>query len=330
MIVYKTIPVIDPVTTSELTEPGTLALTDSNIAEDATYAEWNSGSSYLTGDIVKVTATHRLYEAQTGNTNKYPPDNLNVEWVDIGATNRWRAFDESVSVQTLADDATGITYEFNVNSLMTSVSLFNLVAGNVAVTVIPLGAGDWDDTTPTDDPDYVPPVDIVTQSEDLLNRALFVDWFEYFFAESEAKSEILFTGLPGYSGATMTIEITGAAECAVGEIVAGKAENIGDVAWGGRISTLDFSRVDEDVFGNVTILRRGSAKRVEFPVMWPSADTRRIDRVLENIRSTPAVFAATQCETTYGFFVYGFYQTYDINVAGPALSYATIEVRTLA
>jgi hypothetical protein len=332
MNLFKALPVLDDVTTSNLTEPGVLVLTDSNVVEDATHAEWSSVTAYVIGDIVKVTSTHKLYEATANNTNQFPPDNLGVEWIEIGATNRWKAFDAAVQSQTLADSSAGITYEFQINSLMTAIALFNLVGSDVLIRVTPPGAGDWDDTAPTDDPDYVPPVDIVTKEIELFDSSILTDWFEYFFAETETKSDILVTGLPGFAGGLLEIEITGAPVCAVGEIAAGKLVNVGQTAWGGRINTLDFSRVDEDVFGNVTILRRGSAKRIEYPVMWPSLDTRRIDRILDSIRSTPAVFAATPCENgaDYGFFAYGFYQTYDINVAGPALSYATIEVRTLA
>lgn len=336
MNLFKSLPYLDDLTTSNLSEPGVLVLTDSNVVEDATYAEWNSGTAYVIGNRVKVTTTHKVYEAVANNTNQFPPNNLSPditggEWIEFSPTNRWKAFDQAVQSQTLADSSAGITYEFQINSLMTAVALFNLVGSDVLVRVTPPGAGDWDDTMPTDDPDYVPPVDIVTKEVELFDSSILTDWFEYFFAETETKSDILVTGLPGYSGGLLEIEITGAATCAVGEIAAGKLENVGQTAWGGRINTLDFSRVDEDVFGNVTILRRGSAKRVEFPAMWPSNDTSRVDRILDSIRATPAVFAATTCaDDPYGFFVYGFYQTYDINVAGPALSYATIEVRTLA
>jgi hypothetical protein len=314
MNLFKSLPFLDDLTTSNLTTFGVMILTDSNIAEDATHPEWNSGTAYVAGNIVKVTTEHKLYEAIIGNTNKFPPSNLGVEWIEIGATNRWRAFDRSVQAQTLADDASGITYEFQFNSLATAAAFFNLVASDVRITVTLPG-----ETIPAYDETF-----------ELFDRSILIDWFEYFFAETETRSDLFVVGIPGFAGGTMVVEITGAPQCAVGEIAVGKLENIGQTAWGARIEALDFSRVDEDPFGNVTILRRGSAKRVDFPVMWPSTDTRRIDRILDNIRSEPAVFAATPCEDDpYGLFVYGFYQTYDINVAGPSLSYATIEVRTL-
>lgn len=320
MNLFKSLPYLDDLTTSNLSEPGVLVLTDSNVAEDATYAEWSSVTAYVVGNRVKVTSTHKVYEAVLNNTNQFPPNNLSPditggEWIEFSPTNRWKAFDQAVQSQTLADSSAGITYEFQINSLMTAVALFNLVGSDVRVTV----------TLPGES------VAAYDETFELFDSSLLVDWFEYFFSETETKANLLVTGLPGYFGGQMTIEITGAAVCAVGEIAAGKLVSVGQTAWGGNINTLDFSRVDEDVFGNVTILRRGSAKRVEYPVMWPSNDTGRIDRILEGIRSTPAVFAATPCgDDPYGFFVYGFYQTYDINVAGPALSYATIEVRTLA
>jgi hypothetical protein len=311
MNLFKSLPYIDDLTTGNLSQTGVIVLTDSNLSEDPDHAEWDSGTAYVTGNIVRVTSTHKLYEAIVNNTNKFPPDNLGVEWIEIGATNLWRAFDQKVGSQTVAETSGGITFEFQVNSLTTAVALFNLIATDVKITVTPPG---------------ISPVEFEVS---LIDTSEIIDWFTYFFTDTTSRQNVLISGLPGYAGSTMVIEITGAPATAVGEIAAGRLQQIGDTAWGGRIEALDFSRVDEDVFGNVTILRRGSAKRVEFPVMWPSNDTGRVDRILDSIRSEPAVFAATTCDDPYGFFVYGFYQTYDINVAGPALAYATIEVRTL-
>jgi hypothetical protein len=329
MNLFKSLRFLDDLTTSNLTEPGALVLVDTNLVEDATHAEWNVATPYSEGDIVRVTATHRLYEAIVATTGDFPPDSLGAEWIDIGATNLWRAFDGGVQSQTFADDSTGISFTFQINSTITALALFNLSATDVRVTVTPPGSAVWDDMAPTDDDDYEPPIDIVVRELNLLDTSGITDWFEYFFADITAQSQAFVTGLPGFAGGELLIEITGGAVSAVGEIAAGRLQNIGLTAWGGRLEALDFSRVDEDVFGNISIIRRNSAKRVEFPVAWPSADTARVDRILDSIRTTPAVFAATDCIDPYGFFVYGFYQTYDINVAGPSLSYATIEVRTL-
>jgi hypothetical protein len=333
MILFKSLPFLDDTDPNAL---GSIILLDTNLAEDGTTPAWNSATTYTAGQIVHVAATHRRYEAIIGSTNKFPPDNLGVEWIDIGSTNRFRAFDRSVQSQTVADDASeGIYYRFKPNSLFTAMAFFNLNAGRIRI----LASEPGDDLVVSTDTNGDPILDtngelivanaVYDEFFDLLDRSVLVDWFEYFFAENEARDQLLVTDFSAFAGCNVIVQITGGAPAAVGEIAAGKLQNVGQTAWGGSIESLDFSRVEEDPFGNVTILRRGSAKRVEFPVMWPSGDTRRIDRVLDNVRSEPAVFAANTCDDVYGFFVYGFYQTYVINVSGPALSYATIEVRSL-
>lgn len=60
----------------KLIQPTTVTgsvLTSSNVAEND-YAAWNSSTSYTIGQKVIVVATHKIYEALTNNSNKYPPN----------------------------------------------------------------------------------------------------------------------------------------------------------------------------------------------------------------------------------------------------------------
>jgi hypothetical protein len=333
MNLFKSLPFLDD------TDPnvfGALIMTYSNLDEDLGTTEWDGTTAFVAGDIVYVEATHRLYEAIVGNTNKFPPDNLGAEWIDIGATNRWRAFDLGVQSQTVADVAgDGIIYKFLVNSLATAMALFNLSAGRVRVVVSEPGDeltilvdGDGDALI-DDDGNVICIGAFYDQTFDLLDSGVLTDWFSYFFAETETKSQLLIRGIPAFSGSTMIVEIKGGAEPAVGEIAVGKEQLIGKLTTRGEIRALDFSRVDEDPFGNISILRRGSAKRIEYPVAWPAADNTRIDNILDDIRSQPAVFYSDDGDDGLGFFTYGFYQTYDISVISRSISFATIEVRSL-
>jgi len=66
------------------------------------YAEWAVGTTYAIGDKVRLTTggIHRTYKSKTGsNVGKYPPS-YTTDWEDLGATNRWRAFDDTVGAQS--------------------------------------------------------------------------------------------------------------------------------------------------------------------------------------------------------------------------------------
>lgn len=309
MILFRSLPYDD---VDGIADLGKVILIDSNVAEDATHAEWNSGTAYVIGNIVKLAAQHKLYEAVSNNTNKNPVTFLGVDWIEAGATNRWKAFDQSIQSQTIAD-VSDITYELQLNSLCTAVSLFNLSGNSVTVRVY-------------DDPMTI----LFEETVELIDTTALVDWFEYFYAETTPQTEVNMTGIPGYTGYTMEIEIEGAASpAAVGEIAIGKQNNIGKTILGGQLGLVDFSTVETDVFGNVGVIRRNAAKTVDFPLVWPSSDTRRIEKILESVRGYPAVFISNQGQEAFGMVVYGYYQTYDITIQSRNVTFGTVEVRSL-
>src|SRR6476661_9366563 len=113
-----------------------LGLSASTVPE-TDYSAWGSGTTYARGDRVIATTTHRIYEsARSGNlaknptlaTNRYNPEsNPTGWWIDVGATNRWRVFD-----QRLYDQATRAT----------SAQWTNLLGQTIdAVAVLGLGGG---------------------------------------------------------------------------------------------------------------------------------------------------------------------------------------------
>ena len=84
----------------KLIQPTTVTdskLTSSNVTEND-YAAWSNSTTYTVGQKVIVIATHKIYECLINNKNKYPPDYTSgtlPEWLDLGATNKWKMFDQS-------------------------------------------------------------------------------------------------------------------------------------------------------------------------------------------------------------------------------------------
>jgi hypothetical protein len=74
-------------------------LTSSNVQEND-FDVWSVSTAYTVGQ--KVTLNRRNYEALVANTGANPETDTSdpPKWLDLGATNRWRMFDDSVGSLT--------------------------------------------------------------------------------------------------------------------------------------------------------------------------------------------------------------------------------------
>ena len=288
-------------------------LTSSTVPEDD-YAAWSSGTTYNLGDRVIVVSTHKVYEsAINSNTANDPTTDDGTKWITVGATNRWKAFDQKLSDPVQQADS--ISYTFTTSqSVVNSIAFFTLSADTVQITLTPVGAG-----SPVYDETY-----------DLLDTTSVVDWYTYFFEPAGVKAkELLVTDLPSYSQAIITITITDTGNTAeVGQIVMGSLVTLGRTGYGTTVGIEDYSRKERDTFGNAIIIERAFAQKADFEVEITTQDTRRVQRFLSNYRATPVVWVGNQ-DTSYGLIIYGFYTQFSINIATPSISYTTIEVEGL-
>ena len=131
---------------------------------EADHPEWNAGTAYADKDRVIVAATHRIYEAAGASTGAYPPDNLRdpdndaapFSWIEVSATNRFAAFDQSIASRTELADA--VTYTIAPTKRVDTVAFRGLGAAEVEVAVR--------------DP-ALPRRNQLTRTEDLANAAWF-------------------------------------------------------------------------------------------------------------------------------------------------------------
>jgi len=287
-------------------------LTSSTVPEDD-YAAWSSGTTYNLGDRVIVVSTHKVYEsAINSNTANDPTTDDGTKWITVGATNRWKAFDQKLSDPVQQADS--ISYTFTVTSVVNSIALFNLSADQVQVTFTPDGFG-----SPVYDKTF-----------DLLDTTNIIDWYTYFFEPTTTRDkELLISDLPTYSSAEITITITEAsATVEVGQIVLGLLVTLGRTGYGTTVGIEDYSRKERDAFGNAVIIERAFSQKADYEVEITTQDTRRVQRFLSNYRATPVVWIGNQ-DPSYGLIVYGFYTQFSINIATPSISYTTLEVEGL-
>ena len=298
--------IIKPVTVTDS------ILTSSNITEDD-YAQWAVGTTYNVGNKVIVLSTHRIYESLVGsNLGNDPTTDDGTNWLNIGATNRWKAFD-----QKIGDPVTNLnTIEYVLSdaaSNVTSVALFGLegISANVTVT---------DDTEG----------EVYNQTVSLIDNRNIVDWFTYFFEEQVQREQALFLDIPPYVGSDVGVTVTAATgeTAELGQLVLGFLSNIGTTSYGTAISIEDFSRKETDAFGNFIVVERAFAQLADFDVQFETANARKIQRTLASLRATPVVYIGSP-DTAYGTTIYGFYRRFDLTLEGPSLSFGAIEVEGL-
>lgn len=299
--------IIKPITVTDS------VLTSTNIAEND-YAEWNSGTTYAIGDKVISVTTHRIYESVTAsNLNNDPTTDDGTNWLNIGATNRWKAFDNYLSDPV--SNTTSIQYTLTPpnGSIPSAVALLNLKGISANVTVTDSVDGEVYNT------------DIA-----LLDNRNIVDWYTYFFEEQVQREEALFLDIPPYIGAVVSVtvqeEVGQTAE--LGQLVFGFLSDVGLTVYGTAIGIEDYSIKSRDAFGNAIIVQRNFSQTVDFDVKFETQNARKIQKTLAALRATPVVYLGST-DVSYGTLVYGFYRRFDITLETPSYAFASIEVEGL-
>jgi hypothetical protein len=283
-------------------------LTASNVPETDAPA-WTAGT-YTLG--TKRIYDHHVYEVIVDSTTDRPDIGAAAAtptWLDLGATNRFKRFDQIISTQTI------YTGEVDVDivpaAVVNSAAFFGLLGSSITLTM----------TDPIDGVVY-------TETRNLQDNTLIIDWYPYFFEEIAYLPDIVFLNLPAYGSATLTAFIDGGAgDAKVGEVVIGKQRSLGVTNFGSSVSIQDYSIKSTDEFGNTIIVQRAYSKRADYDVTVETSAVAAVQKALADIRTTPTVFVGD--ENRPETVVYGFYKQFNIVLSTPSISDCSIEVEGL-
>ncbi|WP_411975917.1 hypothetical protein [Sulfitobacter faviae] len=301
----KLIPVV-PVTDA--------TLTDSNIPEDD-FAAWDSGTTYdaSTDETpVKVIKGHKIWESVQGtNLDNDPEADDGTWWTDLGATNRWSAFDGYI--QNQASRAGSAEWVVTPGQLTSAVSLFNVLGDSVDIVV--------DD--PTEGVVY-------DETHSLTDNSNVFDGWSYFFAPIVTKDTICITDLPPYASASITVTVNNATgNAAVGQLAFGFAETIGETINEVPLGIEDYTRLNEDAFGRTSPVIRGYA-RTATPAI--SVDTYRVtylERLLADQRGIASVWAFDTARADNELAYLGYYRSMNFIYQYAAKTTLDLEIRSL-
>lgn len=291
-------------------------LTSSTVTEDD-YATWSSSTAYIAGDRCIRTTTHRIYECLVNHTNATPENNLTgttPTWLEISATNRWRAFDAKIADQT--SNATSINYVIAPGERFDSIALLNVEAVAVQIVV----------TDPTDG-------EVYNRTHQLLSTSNVTDWYTYFFEEFYYTTDVALTEIPPYSTTSISITLTGAT-AKVGEIILGLQRDLGLTQYSPTMSIQDYSRKDVDTFGNYIILQRAFSRKLSCDLWLPPGAVDELTRLLALYRTTPLVWIGSDDPQTgeniySAMLLYGFYKSFSVVIENFAVAGCTLDIEGL-
>lgn len=291
------------------------SLTSVNVPEDD-HDEWSNATEYSRGDFVISLVTHTVYrslqDANTGNDPDAeqvsiadplidPPDT--VFWQVMGATNRWRLFDQKPSQVCASDQDIVVVVE--PGRFVGGLAGFNITADSVRVEVFDGAAQIFDRTIAMSD-----------------NSAV-VSWTTYFTSPFVRFPEFVITDLPLQGSPRIQVTFSSVSgSVSVGQLIIGEIWDFGTTRIDGSgFSGLDFSFVETDEFGNLTTVQREATRISDFAVV---ADNQRLFRILQQLRSLRGGVAAVWiggAQAAHAAVIYGFardysnvYQTTDVSV----------------
>lgn len=287
--------------------PITDAVLLSSSVPETDYAAYNAGTTYALAARVISTATHKIYEsAQAANIGHALTDA--AWWVEVGATNRWKMFDQGVGSQT--SQAASIVVEL-APGLCNSIALLDIAANEVNITVVDGATTLYDETYQIGD------------------ATVLADWFEYFFYDIDSETTLSVSDLPVYSGGVVTVTIAAPVTARCGTLAIGRMVEIGDTLMGVQTSIIDYSRKETDAYGNTTVVERSYARRISANVSCLNTRLDYITAQLAAIRATPVVWIGDDTGAYPFLTTYAFVKDWAITIPYPTHSEASLTLEGL-
>lgn len=267
--------------------PATLSIISSSVSEpvagDGT--AWVTGTNYSQGDIVYLTSNHKTYYCISSGTSTQSPD-LNIYatapmWTEYGYTNKYTILD---LYRNKATTATG-TYSVVCNNVarFDTVAIYKATADTLTIAVSNVTTGTFYTKTLTG----------------LVSKT------------------VLCEDIPPYYNCTITVTASGSNISLVG-LTAGFAEFVGYIQRNTKLDSNNYSVVDRDIYGNVTLNRRRNVPKISCETMCEASAIGRISEVRDDINAKPALWIGLEDQPNSAYYqplvLKGFYRSFKIDL----------------
>ena len=253
------------------------------------YAPYASGTTYAKDAIVTDLLAHQLYQSViAGNVGQALTDKS--KWTPLGATTRWKMFDKAVNSQTVAPGSVSVTIA--PGELANTLTVLNVTGATVTVSQTQSG---------------------YSRSRSLVRHDV-LSWYDFYYEEPIRTGDVVFDDIPPYPTASLTVTVdNGLDDAAIGLLTVGKSRAIGKTQWELTAGVLSYSTSSTDTFGNVTMVKREGAKRLNFDVAIPAGFESEAYRLLKQYTDVEiVVIGSTDYEMT---IAYGFLGQWDVPIS---------------
>lgn len=260
-----------------LPTPVTDAILTSSSLPESDYAAWASSGTYTTAQ--RVIRGHLIWEAARAVAANVDPllDDDASDWIKIGATNLWRAFDQAVG--SISTGTGTITYTLTPGRL-DALAVLDVTAKQVRVVMTVAGTEVYNE------------VQVTASGGHAIDN-----WYDWFFAPIGIRKRLLFDDLPSYRNGVVTVTIEGAASgsaVSVGTLLIGRMFDIGTTLTEPELSITDLSKKDRDQFGVITFVSRAYYRTRSYQVAIESSRTDAIEEAVAAVRATPTLWIGEQ------------------------------------
>lgn len=209
-------------------------ITDANIlansVPEADYPEWDPDDEYDLGEYVMVIGVdiHKVFRSVVAGNNGHDPleeadINNPVYWSYVGATTKYKMFDEYISTQTVANGS--ISFTLGGMGQVNTFALFGLSGGDT----ITLEIRDDDGTF------------ISSETRDLISYSTFNSFYDWLFTPFFSSSFVVFEDIPPYYNARFTVTIEGAGQVGIGAVLPAYGYQFGRLTRETSVDQKDYS-----------------------------------------------------------------------------------------
>lgn len=276
-----------------------------------TYAVYDAGATYALGDLVIDPVAHLVYESQMAS-NHGQPLSTGTAWLSRGATNKFAAFDQLRNTQTVAP--VDIVQSVAPGQRVNSIAVIGLDARSVKIEVTVGGVTVYSVTAQ-------------------LSKRITRSWRDYYFGTFSTRTSVQYFNLPPQRDATITVTVSKAAgQRGVGGIIIGNAIYIGDAQYEATSDHLNFSGVDRDTFGRITLTPRRSVPKVDLAIWFDKSLTGTLLALRDQLNGQPAIWSGLDDFTLDYFdplFIYGIHKEFSLNLKEFEYGIATLQVEEM-
>jgi len=283
------------------------SVSSSNIPE-LDNPEWNNTTAYSAGTVRTVLGNYNRNYRCLNNISSLPAQPPYIDeanWLDIGATNRWRMFDNKVGADLQTSWASKVDVTLSVASRVNTVALFNMQGNSATVRMFYEGGVIYEKTV------------------NLKVNVSKLGWWSFLFGETRQVKVLALTDLPPAIPSSVQIIVdAGSGTAAIGKAVVGLGRDVGFIEYGTTSAgIIDYSTKEVDSFGNYFFQLRRFVDAMDLRVVVEPGQEDTIKSTLAEARAQPYVYIGA--EGRESLIILGRYVDFTILFSTPAASYCT-------